>query len=219
MSLGVWLCVVVIHNSKLKPEDQIYFEKVSTWRDSDEGGSIGPDGGAGNILHLYNESPFTHTPVDNLCFYLLTLSFVTILGGCGRIITTSFFCVHFCNKVTYVMEDQPLFNVIGKLCVNYLNVFFILQRLTNQLFWSWLVLSTLVVTIEFLVTFDILLTLSHNDVAPPYERDFFFGNDNHTEFYWLCHIFRYFIWIDLCLSGLAQSAVCWVYRNFTQGQI
>lgn len=88
---------------------------------------------------------------------------------------------------------------------------FSMQRLTSQLFWAWLVLSILAVTIEVLVTYDILHTLSHNDVAPPYQRDFFFTNDTQN-FYWLCHTLRIFIWFDIGLGGLAQCAVCAIYR-------
>lgn len=125
--LGVWLCVVVIHNSNLKPENQIYFEKVSI----DEGGSIGHDGGGagGNFIHLQNESPFTHTPVDNLCFYLLTLSFVTILGGCGRIITTTFFCVHFCKKVIFF----TLFSFSFRFLTRHINLFTV---------WIWILFTS-----------------------------------------------------------------------------
>ncbi|CAL8073683.1 unnamed protein product [Orchesella dallaii] len=177
--LGIWLSYVVIHNGRIDSEQQIYFEKLIPWS---EGGNEGTSNSG--VIRLDNESPFSHTPLDNLSFYLLSLSCIMILGGSGRIITTTFFCIHLMHN-----------------------------RVTGQLFWAWLVLSTLAVTMEVLVAYDILHTLSHNDVAPPYQRDFFLTNDA-TGFYRFCHALRCFIWIDLAISGVCMVLVCTLYRVY-----
>lgn len=191
IGLGVCLTVIIILNSNLPLDDQIRFEKLHIVDQLDPNA-------------FYNEPSFAFTHLENLKLYLFSMSIIATLGGVGRGIATLCF-LHYIYKVkiTGFTESSHFIK----------NTFKIFQKkLSYVMAWAWVILSMLAVVSLAVITVDTLYTLSHNDVSPPYSRDFYFEND-HFGFYTFCHVFKYFIMVDFVLVSYFQWVVRWAQRN------